>query len=84
METDEEIPKHTQECKGPGRPRTVLEIIRVGPPARECRSAQKRKYEHREAVMREEDSAGPKGTTRGLHGAGSRAERDTRRGLQTR
>ena len=47
-------------------------------------SAQKRRYEHREAVMREEDSAGPKGTTRDLHGTRSRAERDTRRVVQTR
>ena len=32
----------------------MLEIIRVGPPARESRSAQKRRYAHREAVMWEE------------------------------
>lgn len=75
MDTDE-IPKHTQECKGPGRPRAVLEIIRVGPPARERRSAQKRRYEHREAVMWEEarqDQKGPRGACTGL-GAGPRHE----------
>lgn len=69
----------------------MLEIIRVGPPARESRSAQKRRYEHREAVMWEEarqDQKGPRGACTGL---GAEAEpaphweqgRDTKRGVQT-
>ena len=59
----------------------MLEIIRVGPPARERRSAQKRRYEHREAVMWER-----LGRTRRDHAEPARdweQGRDTRRGVQT-